>query len=96
MVLVMNMRLRNRSKHIALRLSFAQILYQLGQNKPVAVPSIHQHTGMEALKRKDFQVTLEPRTMERTVTDLVRWQIRGLESVGPPPRFRKDFLVVDY
>ena len=43
MVLVKNMHLRNRSKHIALRFSFAQILYQLCQIKPVAVPSIDQH-----------------------------------------------------
>jgi len=30
--------------------------------------------------KKDFQVTLEPRTVKRTVTGLVRRQIRGLES----------------
>ena len=46
MVLVKNMHLRNRSKHIALRFSFAQILYQLGQIKPVAVPSIDQHADI--------------------------------------------------
>ena len=27
--------------------------------------------------KKDFQVTLEPRTVKRTVTGLVRRQIRG-------------------
>jgi hypothetical protein len=35
---------------------------------------------MEAMKRKDFQVSLEPRTMEHTETGLVRWKMRVLES----------------
>ena len=46
MVLVKNMYLRNRSKHIALRFSFAQILYQLGRIKTVAVPSIDMHADI--------------------------------------------------
>lgn len=45
-VLVKNMHLRNRSKHIALRFSFAKTLYDLGQIKPVSVPSKDQHADI--------------------------------------------------
>ena len=55
MVLVKNMQLRNRSKHIALRVSFAQILYQFGQIKPVAGPSIDQHADI-GTKRTDQSI----------------------------------------
>ena len=52
MVLVKNMHLRNRSKHIALRFSFAQILYQLGKNKLVVfrllfLPSTSMQTSAQ-------------------------------------------------
>ena len=45
-VFVENMHLRNRSKHIALRFSFAKTLYDLGQIKPVSVPSKDQHADI--------------------------------------------------
>jgi hypothetical protein len=57
-VLVKNMHLRNRSKHIALRFSFAKILYEMGHIKPLPVASEHQHAdigtkpvGPQILKR---------------------------------------------
>ena len=46
MVLVKNMHLRNRSKHIALRFTFAKALYDNGQIKPVAVSSEKQHADI--------------------------------------------------
>ena len=46
MVLVKNMHLRNRSKHIALRFTFAKALYDNGQIKPVAVSSKKQHADI--------------------------------------------------
>ena len=46
MVLVKNMHLRNRSKHIALRFTFAKALYDNGQIKPVAVSSANQHADI--------------------------------------------------
>jgi hypothetical protein len=51
LVLVKNMHLRNRSKHIALRFAFAKILYDHGHILPVPCPSEDQHAdiGTKAL-----------------------------------------------
>ena len=51
LVLVKNMHLRNRSKHIALRFAFAKILYDHGHILPVSCPSEDQHAdiGTKAL-----------------------------------------------
>ena len=46
MVLVKNMHLRYRSKHVPIRFYFAEILYQLGQIKPVAVVSLDKHAAI--------------------------------------------------
>ena len=55
MVLVKNMHLRNRSKHIALRFTFAKALYDNGQINPVAVSSEKQHAdiGTKAVGQSD-------------------------------------------
>jgi hypothetical protein len=48
MVLVKNMHLRNYSKHIALRFTFAQVLYLLGQIKPLLfIPSMSMQTSAQ-------------------------------------------------
>ena len=41
-----NMHLRSRSKHVALRFSFAKILYEMGHIKPLPVASEHQHADI--------------------------------------------------
>ena len=46
LVLVKNMHLRNRSKHIALRFAFAKILYDHGHILPVPCPSEDQHADI--------------------------------------------------
>ena len=45
-VLVKNIHLRYRSKHIALRFSFAKVFYDLGHIKPVPVSSKDQHADI--------------------------------------------------
>ena len=58
LVTVKNMHLRTHSKHIALRFTFAKILYEMGHIKPLPVASEHQHAdigtkpvGPQILKR---------------------------------------------
>ena len=46
LVTVKNMHLRTHSKHIALRFTFAKILYEMGHIKPLPVASEHQHADI--------------------------------------------------